>query len=34
MGCETYDGDTLVYSMTSDAPTLTPPDEALFAPPA
>ena len=33
MGCETYDGDTLIYSMTSDAPTLAEPDEALFAPP-
>ena len=34
MGCETYDGDTLIYSMTSDAPSLTAPAETLFLPPA
>ncbi|MBR1659109.1 MAG: hypothetical protein IJ705_02170 [Oscillospiraceae bacterium] len=30
MGVETYDGDALVYSLSSSLPSLTPPDEALF----
>ncbi len=34
MGVETYDGETLVYRMTSGAPSLTTPDASLFTPPA
>ncbi len=33
MGAEIYDADVLVYSMTSSAPVISTPDEALFAMP-
>lgn len=33
MGVETYDGESLIYRMTSGAPTLAAPDESLFVPP-
>lgn len=34
MGAETYDGDTLIYRMSSTMPNLTSPDEGLFQLPA
>ena len=33
MGVETYDGETLVYRMTSGTPSLAVPDSGLFTPP-
>ena len=33
MGAETYDGDTLVYRMSSSEPNLATPDESVFAMP-
>lgn len=33
MGAETYDGDTLVYRMSSSEPSLATPDESVFAMP-
>jgi hypothetical protein len=34
MGCETYDGNTLIYRMVSDPPNITTPSDEVFAPPA
>lgn len=34
MGAETWDGETLVYSLRSDAPVLAEPDQTWFTPPA